>query len=437
MMLRFVIWGVGYRGKMLLKCLENRVMAFIDNNTKLQGTFWQGIPIISFQSYLEHYRSCFIVVSPAISPSVKKHIIDIMRREKVGNYFVLERSPMELPYYEASLPFDEMLLAINGIHKNESILCAGINLYSLLLYEHLEKRGIQVYLYATEFQKSIIHEIQKDTDYVFISDKDSQIHTCKVLLTDRFLDKIGAFNFIDSIPFYRFPHLKRYNYKKILPFHNMHSGMRCFIVATGPSLKISDLDMLHEHGEISISVNTVYNCFDITAWRPNYLVVTDTAALDIYQDEIQNADVDYKFVSDRQYGIWYDVDRSDVIMFHDFFEYYEEEGPDFSSCADLGVYYGGTVVYAALQIAVYMGFEEIYIIGADCGYTGNGRDARDHFIPNYFSKGGAAGNLDTGKMFVAYRRAWEYADTHGIKIYNATRGGKLEVFERVDFDSSF
>ena len=27
-----------------------------------------------------------------------------------------------------------------------------------------------------------------------------------------------------------------------------------------------------------------------------------------------------------------------------------------------------------------------------------------------------------------------YAKAHGIKIYNATRGGKLEVFERVDFD---
>ena len=37
----------------------------------------------------------------------------------------------------------------------------------------------------------------------------------------------------------------------------------------------------------------------------------------------------------------------------------------------------------------------------------------------------------------AYQKAKQYAETHGIKIYNATRGGKLEVFERVDFDSLF
>ena len=35
---------------------------------------------------------------------------------------------------------------------------------------------------------------------------------------------------------------------------------------------------------------------------------------------------------------------------------------------------------------------------------------------------------------MAYKKAKEYADKHGIKIYNATRGGALEVFPRVNFD---
>ena len=38
------------------------------------------------------------------------------------------------------------------------------------------------------------------------------------------------------------------------------------------------------------------------------------------------------------------------------------------------------------------------------------------------------------KMIDAYKVAKQYADDHNIKIYNATRGGKLEVFERVDLD---
>ena len=40
-------------------------------------------------------------------------------------------------------------------------------------------------------------------------------------------------------------------------------------------------------------------------------------------------------------------------------------------------------------------------------------------------------------MVLAYKSAKKYADSHGIRIYNATRGGKLEVFERIDFDSLF
>ena len=40
-------------------------------------------------------------------------------------------------------------------------------------------------------------------------------------------------------------------------------------------------------------------------------------------------------------------------------------------------------------------------------------------------------------QLAGYQKAKQYADAHGIKIYNATRGGKLEVFPRVDFDSLF
>ncbi len=35
---------------------------------------------------------------------------------------------------------------------------------------------------------------------------------------------------------------------------------------------------------------------------------------------------------------------------------------------------------------------------------------------------------------MAYMSLREYAKEHGIRVLNATRGGKLEVFERVNFD---
>jgi hypothetical protein len=39
-------------------------------------------------------------------------------------------------------------------------------------------------------------------------------------------------------------------------------------------------------------------------------------------------------------------------------------------------------------------------------------------------------------MNKAYISARKYADSHGIKIYNVTRGGKLEWFERKTLEES-
>ena len=44
---------------------------------------------------------------------------------------------------------------------------------------------------------------------------------------------------------------------------------------------------------------------------------------------------------------------------------------------------------------------------------------------------------NTDQSTLTFLAAKRYADAHGIKIYNATRGGKLEVFPRVEFDSLF
>ena len=50
-----------------------------------------------------------------------------------------------------------------------------------------------------------------------------------------------------------------------------------------------------------------------------------------------------------------------------------------------------------------------------------------HVDPSFSS----AGDM----MISAYKVAKEYADRNNVKIMNATRGGMLEVFERVDLDA--
>jgi hypothetical protein len=109
------------------------------------------------------------------------------------------------------------------------------------------------------------------------------------------------------------------------------------------------------------------------------------------------------------------------------------------------VYNGATVTYSCLQLAVNMGFKEIYLLGVDNSYSlalrKNGELVQTNLEQDHFSPGYSAyPNMHLFKIDIvnaAYQSARNYAESHGIKIYNATRGGKLEVFERVDFDSLF
>ena len=102
-----------------------------------------------------------------------------------------------------------------------------------------------------------------------------------------------------------------------------------------------------------------------------------------------------------------------------------------------------TVSYAAMQIAVYLGYSEIYLLGFDHNYSfefdSSGNVISTGKTDTHFFKDEVPEDIiaDVWGMTKAYESFKDYADNHGIKVRNATRGGKLEVFERVNFDSIF
>ena len=109
-----------------------------------------------------------------------------------------------------------------------------------------------------------------------------------------------------------------------------------------------------------------------------------------------------------------------------------------------GVYNGYTVTYFNLQLAVHLGLNPIYLIGCDHFYAGEGNVTANqviqagsqvnHFDPRYRQPGEKVNPAPVQLMDFGYAHARSYADRHGIKIINATRGGYLEVFERANFD---
>ena len=108
----------------------------------------------------------------------------------------------------------------------------------------------------------------------------------------------------------------------------------------------------------------------------------------------------------------------------------------------------GTSTYVVLELAVFMGFKEIYIIGCDMSYSVN-IDRKGRIYYNTVGKEHFYATEDddvkfsnekpnpTWQMEVAFDTAEKYSREHGIRIFNATRGGMCESFERVEFDGLF
>jgi len=104
------------------------------------------------------------------------------------------------------------------------------------------------------------------------------------------------------------------------------------------------------------------------------------------------------------------------------------------------VFVARTVLYHALQIAFYMGFDKIVLLGCDHDYLNDtARVANHHFYSegSGFSDANHLGQFTSERWFYEYYSRWRdyrlmdtFCRERGVRIYNATEGGMLDVFER-------
>ncbi|MBQ4401468.1 MAG: DUF115 domain-containing protein [Synergistaceae bacterium] len=234
----------------------------------------------------------------------------------------------------------------------------------------------------------------------------------------------------------------------IQKYKNFYDGQRCFIIGNGPSLTIKDLEKLKEFGEISIASNSIYNLFPNTEWRPTIYTVHDFQEIKKTREKISAVKTELKIVAMSASGRIYNIDEAILLRLIE-----PKRGGYFSDDISKCVYDGGTVTYVSLQCAVYMGFKEIILLGVDHSFareqTKDGKMIINNKIKNHFQNyqtddfWGNGQKDEEAVVFPldfatdAFITARHYADEHGVRILNATRGGKLEVFERVDFDTLF
>ena len=227
---------------------------------------------------------------------------------------------------------------------------------------------------------------------------------------------------------------------KIKLLKNSFKGKRCFIIGTGPSLTISDLEMLQN--EYTFGTNRIYELFDQTDWRPTFYVNQDADLIKKFSERIKEVPSKYLFLPIDFKNLFDDARIHYFVLKHK--DYYPKKAP-FSTDVSRYLSQGFTVTYGAIQIAAYLGFKEMYLIGIDHNYSIS-RDAKGNVIKNeaehnypkgmkdLINKGNLPRVLETT---IAYETAERISRQLKFRIYNATRGGKLEAFERVELDEIF
>lgn len=234
------------------------------------------------------------------------------------------------------------------------------------------------------------------------------------------------------------------NSRRLMDMKDSHKGERCFLIGNGPSLSPDDLHLLKD--EYTFGTNMVYKIFGQTDWRPSFHCVSDSIYATKLRDELYNNVKSPLFTLEKTYHKM--TKRTlDTTYVHTIpSERYKVKGNLFAYCM-----VKATVLSLAAEFAFHMGFSEIYLLGVDCT---NPHATGGHFTDNYATKEIAQTDISRIKTrmnrenvtteqigehiidrsLITYRHLKRYADRHGIKIYNATRGGNLEVFPRVTLE---
>ena len=191
----------------------------------------------------------------------------------------------------------------------------------------------------------------------------------------------------------------------IADLKDVHDGKRLFILASGPSINDLDLSLLRHR--LVMGLNRSF-----LAWPDSYYhCVFDHRLFEEFEQELKR--VRYLItLTDRPWGV----------------PLYLLGAEGFSWNLEEGIYSGYTISYFALQVAVHLGFKEIFYLGLDLTHL-----ARE---THFFGKDYRSRNheqTEFPRMRQSFERiAPELAD-RGIEVRNCSPVSTLECFEFLDY----
>ena len=229
---------------------------------------------------------------------------------------------------------------------------------------------------------------------------------------------------------------RRESRRKLAALKDSRKGERCFVIGNGPSLKNTNLSKLSN--DFTIGMNRIFLAADELGFRPDILVCVNDLVVEQSVEEFNNLRMP-KFFSWRARK-WLNMDS------YTHFLYTTYTSPRFATDIGGRVWEGATVTNVCLQLAYHLGFSEVILIGVDHSFATRGTpnttiqsegDDPNHFSAAYFGKGFRWQLPDLEPSELAYRMARKAYEADGRRILDATVGGKLDIFEKVEYESLF
>ncbi len=223
--------------------------------------------------------------------------------------------------------------------------------------------------------------------------------------------------------------------KNLAKFRDRHAGQHCFIIGNGPSLNKMDLSKLN--GCHCFGLNKIHLMLEKGEFNITYHVAVNPLVIEQSLEQFRKLGVP-SFLSYRECRNL-NIDESN------FYFLMTSESPFvFRQNVQDVLFEGFTVTYVAMQLAYFMGFTRVYLIGVDHNFAVQGKPNEkqtllgpdpNHFHPDYFA--GKEWHLpDLEGSELAYRLAKFHFERKDRRILDATVDGKLNVFSKIAFQEA-
>lgn len=233
-----------------------------------------------------------------------------------------------------------------------------------------------------------------------------------------------------------------------LEYKNKFVGKRVFLIGNGNSLSLTDLDLIKD--EYSIAMNRISEIYEKFSWRPTFYIFCSSNCIHhLWGKEWTKSIIKSINEENTISFIWNKykntIDPNNKLKQIKWIKNISENKPNINgdildSCFKYDIENTidktGTTMNLALQIANYMGFSEIYLLGCDLNFTHQFSLDNDpnHFIKNYNADIPKVKCLKINRQMRNIHKLSRKKIPEKVKMYNASLNTVLDIYPIIDYE---